>query len=111
MKIKPAKFKNGQELVIVPFRKFCAKELGFNLHHERRCGPAFSKPRQALWFSGLSWGTTCYTRGRGVVFNDWMLGETKPLKQRERGPRDKEELTFTATGKCKRNRDKALLTE
>jgi hypothetical protein len=31
--------------------------------------------------------------------------------QTERDPRDKEELTFTATGKCKRNRDKALLTE
>jgi GT2 family glycosyltransferase len=33
---------------------------------------------------GLSWGCKILTtRGREVVFNVWMLEETKPLKQRE----------------------------
>jgi hypothetical protein len=46
---------------------------------------------------------------RGRVQRLDVRGSKNP--QRERDPRDKEELTFTATGKCKRNGDKDLLTE
>jgi hypothetical protein len=42
------KYHKLREQITIP--GVCAKELGFNLHHERRCGPAFSKPRQALRF-------------------------------------------------------------
>ncbi|KAH0815286.1 hypothetical protein GEV33_007505 [Tenebrio molitor] len=46
---------------------------------------------------------------RGRVQRLDVRGNKTP--QTERDLRDKEELTFTATGKCKRNRDKDLLTE
>jgi hypothetical protein len=46
---------------------------------------------------------------RGRVQRLDVRGSKNP--QRERDPRDKEELTFTVTGKCKRNGDKDLLTE
>jgi hypothetical protein len=52
-------------------------------------------------------GRKMLTRGRVRRLD--VRGSKNP--QRERDTRDKEELTFTATGKCKRNRDKDLLTE
>jgi hypothetical protein len=56
---------------------------------------AFNKSCQALGF-WVSLGGKIY-EGHEVVFNDWMLGETKPLKQRERDPRHKENANETAT--------------
>jgi hypothetical protein len=46
--------------------------------------PSIQQVLPSVKFLGLSWGCKIFTtRGREVVFNAWMLEETKPLKQRE----------------------------
>jgi hypothetical protein len=73
---------NSWKIDMITIPEVCAKELGDNLHHERRCRPAFSKPCQTLSFR-VSLGRKILNEGpRGRVQRLDVRGSQNAQRER-----------------------------